>query len=90
MPVERRQLADRRKVHIFVSDERRKGPFDRRGAESRRLSQVREREKIEKFQSFKKQQEASAPTASPMLTKKQLFIVGLALLLLVVVLFGIN
>lgn len=88
--VERRTLADRRKVHMFVSEERRKGPHDRRGAEQRRRERTLEREKIEKIQSFKEKKKLPASPASPVITKKLLVCIGLTLLLLVIVLFALN
>jgi hypothetical protein len=87
--MERRKIPDRRKVHMFVFEEQRTGPHDRRGAENRRLERAREMEKIKRIQAFKEQDRASATPAEPILTKKQLAYIGLALLLLAIALFGI-
>ena len=77
--MERRKGADRRQVHVFVSNDRRNGPHDRRGDEFRRRERAREREKIERIQAFK--EKAKAPSsAAPMITKKRLLCVGLAIL----------
>jgi hypothetical protein len=87
--MERRKISDRRKVHMFVFEEQRTGPHDRRGAESRRLERAREMEKVKRIQAFKEQDRASATPSAPVITKKQLVYIGLALLLLAIVLFGI-
>lgn len=81
--MERRTTATRRQEHLFVADDRRKGPYDRRGDDDRRLERVREREKIERIRSFKAKDKA-APPESVTISKKQVVCVGLALLVIVV------
>lgn len=81
--MERRQTEQRREIHVFVSDERREGPYDRRGAGTRRLQRARERQKIERIRAFKEKGKASLP-APPLITKKRLVYLGLALLVIVV------
>lgn len=81
--MERRTTATRRQEHLFVADDRRKGPYDRRGDDARRLERVREREKIERIRAFKTKGKAVPPDTLT-ITKKQLVYVGLALLVIVV------
>ncbi len=87
--MERRATADRRLVHVFVSDERRNGPYERRGADIRHLERERERKKIERIRAFKEKGQPSPP-ATPVITKKRLIYVGLALLIIVVASFLLN
>ena len=88
--MERRKIADRRKLHMFFSDERRIGPFDRRNADVRRRERAKEMEKINKIGQFKKDETPPVPTASPRLTTKQLVALGLALFLLAIILVFFN
>ncbi|MFO7715519.1 hypothetical protein [Desulfosarcina sp.] len=74
--------ADRRLIHVFVSDERRSGPHERRGAEIRHLESMRERQKIERIRAFKQKGQSAQP-ATPMVTKKRLTYLCLGLLLLI-------
>lgn len=87
--MERRKTPDHRKVHMFVSNERRKSPHDRRGTDTRRLQRDREREKIESIRAFKDKDNASSPVA-PLITKKRLVYFCLGLLIIVVAVFLIN
>lgn len=68
---------------MFVSDERRTGPFDRRGADTRRLEREREIRKIEEIRSYKAKNSAPPP-AEPLLNRKRLTFLGLALVLIVI------
>ena len=81
--MERRKTDDRRQVHIFVSDDRRDGPYERRDDGTRRREREREREKIIKIRSFKEKDNLPLP-ATPMITKKRLVYIGLALLVVAV------
>ena len=80
--MERRKGEDRRQVHVFVSEDRRDGPFERRDDETRRREREREREKIERIRAFKHKDKAPLP-ARPMITKKRMMVVGIVLLVLV-------
>ena len=77
--MERRKAKDRRQVHMFVSKDRRDGPFDRRDDETRRREVEREREKIERIRAYKQKNKAPLP-ARPMITKKRMIVVGIVLL----------
>lgn len=81
--MERRKSEDRRQVHVFVSDDRRDGPHERRDDEARRRERERERKKIERIRAFKEQDNAPLP-ATPIITRKRLVYIGLALLVFVV------
>ena len=81
--MERRKTDDRRQVHMFVSDDRRDGPYERRDDETRRREREREREKIERIRSFKEKDNVPPP-ATPIITPKRLVYIGLALLVFVV------
>lgn len=81
--MERRTTATRRQEHLFVADDRRAGPYDRRGDDARRLERMREREKIERIRAFKSRDKA-APPDTMTITKKQLVYVGLFLVVIVV------
>jgi hypothetical protein len=81
--MERRKAEARRQVHVFVSDDRRDGPYERRDDEARRGERERERKKIEKIRAFKEKDKAPPP-AAPMITKMRLIYIGLALLVVVV------
>ena len=67
--MERRKTEDRRQVHMFVSDDRRDGPYERRDDETRRRERERERQKIESIRSFKEKDNVPLP-ATPMITQK--------------------
>ena len=82
--MERRKAEDRRQVHVFVSDDRRDGPYERRDDEARRREREREKKKIERIRAFKAKDNAPAQ-ATPMMTKKRLIYIGLALLVIAVV-----
>lgn len=84
--MERRQTAERRKIHMFVSEERRTGPHERRGADARRRESAREREKIARIRAFKEKDKVSVP-ARPLITRKRLLFVGLGLLIIIGILF---
>jgi hypothetical protein len=88
--MERRILADRRQMHVFVFEDRRSGPFDRRDKNHRRREVEEQREKIERIRAFKARDKAAASASPPLLTRKRLTWIGLAFLLLVVVLFLIQ
>lgn len=88
--MERRKIADRRQKHIFVSEDRRSGPFDRRDKNHRRLEIEEEREKIERIRAFKAKDRAASSASPPLFTKKRLTWMGLALLALVVVFYLIR
>jgi len=75
--MERRETIDRRGVHMFVADERREGPYDRRGAEDKRLEREREKEKIERIRAFKERDNVPPP-AQPLMTKQRLVILAAA------------
>lgn len=83
--MERRNTETRRQDHVFVADERREGPYDRRGDDARRRESVREKEKIERIRAFKAKDKASPPD-TPLITRKRLVYVGLAVLVFAVVL----
>lgn len=84
--MERRKAEDRRQVHVFVSDDRRDGPHERRDDEARRLERERERKKIERIRAFKEKDNAPLP-AAPMITRKRLMVVGVVVLVLLAALF---
>lgn len=81
--MERRKTDGRRQVHMFVSDDRRDGPYERRDDGTRRREREREREKIERIRVFREKDNAPLP-ATPMITPKRLVYIGLALLVFVV------
>jgi len=85
--MEKRKAADRRQDHIFVSADRRSGPFDRRDKNHRRREIEEEREKIERIREFKARDRAASSASPPLFTKKRLVWLGLAILGLVVVLY---
>ena len=62
--MERRQSTERREAHAFVSDDRRTGPHDRRGAEARRLDREREQEKIDRIRAYKTRDSQPSPATS--------------------------
>jgi len=88
--MERRKAADRRQKHIFVSEDRRSGPFDRREKNHRRQEIEEEREKIERIRAFKAKDRAASSASPPLFTKKRLVWMGLAILGLVVVFYLIR
>ena len=85
--MEKRKSADRRQEHLFVSEDRRTGPFDRRSPVSSREEREAEREKIERIRAFKARDRAASSESPPLFTKKRLVWMGLAILGLVVVLY---
>jgi hypothetical protein len=87
--MERRKADDRRQVHVFVSDDRRDGPYERRDDDARRRERERERKKIERIRAFKEKDNAPPP-ARPMITQKRLMVVGVVGLVMVVALFLIQ
>ena len=68
---------------MFVSDERRVGPYDRRGAANRRRERAQEIKKIHQINTFKNKKRESS-SAEPLLTRKRLTFLGLALVLIVI------
>ncbi len=80
--MERRKAEARRQVHVFVSDDRRDGPYERRDDEARRGERERERKKIARIRAFKEKDKAPPP-ATPVITQKRLIYIGLALLAIV-------
>ena len=84
--MEKRKVADRRQDHMFVSDDRRTGPYDRRSPVVRREEIEAEQEKIERIRAFKAKDQA-ASSAAPLFTTKRLILLGAAALALIVVLF---
>lgn len=80
--MERRKSPDRRREHVFVSQDRRQGPYDRRGVEARLRTGRREREKIERIRAFKKKEPAVSP-APGLLTGRRLVTAALIVLILV-------
>jgi len=87
--MEKRKKVDRRQDHLFVSDDRRTGPYDRRSPALGREEIEAEREKVERIRAFKAK-DRSTPSAQPLFTPKRLVFLGLALLLLVAILFFLN
>ena len=87
--MERRKTEDRRQVHVFVSDDRRDGPYERRDDEARRRERERERKKIERIRAFKKKDNVPPP-ATPIITQKRLIYLVLVLLVFVVAVFLIK
>jgi hypothetical protein len=85
--MERRKNADRRQEHIFVSEDRRSGPYDRREKNHRRQEIEEEREKIERIRAFKAKDRAASSASLPLFTKKRLVWMVLAILVVVVVLY---
>jgi len=81
--MERRKMPDRRRVHVFVSQDRRTGPYDRRGASSRLRERAQEMEKIKRIQSFKEKDKIAAPAAFGLDKKRIIFLVLAALILIV-------
>jgi hypothetical protein len=84
--MERRKTAERRQEHIFVSEDRRSGPFDRRHKSHRRRDIEEEREKIERIRAFKARDRTASSASPPLFTKKRLAWMGLAILILAAVL----
>lgn len=83
--MERRETADRRQAHLFVADERRSGPYDRRNASTRQQEREAERAKIERIRAFK-QKDRSASHGKPLFTKQRLLILGGILLVIIIAL----
>jgi hypothetical protein len=85
--MDKRKNLERRQDHLFVSDDRRSGPFDRRRTGTRREEIEAEREKIERIRAFKaKDQAHAASSTAPVLTKKKLIFLGAAVLAIVTIL----
>ena len=87
--MEKRKMDDRRQEHLFVSNDRRTGPYDRRSPALGREEIQAEREKIERIRAFKAKDRASSAD-QPLFTPKRLIFLGLALLVLVAILFVMN
>jgi hypothetical protein len=89
--MERRKIPDRRQQHTFFSDDRRSGPFDRRNADARLWERAQEMEKIKQIREYKERDVASStPSATSMFTPRRLVAIGVAVLLLVILLFVFN
>ena len=88
--MERRKITDRRQEHIFVSEDRRSGPFDRRDKGHRLREIEEERQKIERIRAFKAKDRAASSASPPLFTTKRLVWMGLALLGLMVVFYLIR
>jgi len=84
--MERRKTQDRRQVHVFVSDDRREGPYERRDDDARRRERELERKKIERIRAFKEKDNVP-PAVEPMITQKRLVYIGLALLVVAAAVF---
>lgn len=86
--MERRKIPDRRKVHLFISEERRTGPFDRRNADVRRRERAEELKKIQDIRRFRERDPVSpTPAGADYPGRKKLVAVGVALLLLAIAFF---
>lgn len=86
--MERRQTAERRQVHLFVAEDRRKGPYDRRKANLRLVDLEKERAKIERIRAFReKDKNKHEPAKAPLLSTKRLIYVGLVLVIVLAALF---
>jgi len=72
---------------MFVSEDRRSGPFDRRDKNHRLRDIEEEREKIERIRAFKARDRAASSASPPLFTKKRLTWMSLAILALVMVLY---
>ena len=51
--MERRKTEDRRQFHVFVADDQREGPYERRDDDARRWEREQEKAKIERIRAFK-------------------------------------
>ena len=89
MAMEKRKSTDRRKAHLFVSNDRRTGPFDRRSSKSRHEEIESEKEKIARIRAYKAKDKA-ASSAPSLFTPKRLVFLGVALLILFMLLFFLN
>lgn len=87
--MERRKIPDRRKLHVFVAKDRRKGPHDRRGAAARSRERTREMEQIQKIRAFK-DKATMQPSFMPWMDKKRMVFLALAALLIVIALLSLN
>ena len=87
--MERRETADRRQDHLYVANERRSGPHDRRNASTRQREREAERAKIEKIRAFK-QKDQSASRGKPLFTTQRLLILGGILLVILIALLLMN
>ncbi|BBO69188.1 hypothetical protein DSCA_31180 [Desulfosarcina alkanivorans] len=85
--MERRKTETRRQDHLFVADDRRGGPYDRRGDAARRRERMKEKEKIERIRAFKaKDRQKPSASGTPMVTRKRLMAAGLILLVVIITL----
>ena len=87
--MERRTGDSRRQHHAFVSDDRRDGPYERRGDDVRRRERELEREKIEKIRAFKEKDNIPSP-GPPIITRQRLIYLGIAMLVVVIAVFLIQ
>ncbi|WP_155323849.1 hypothetical protein [Desulfosarcina ovata] len=83
--MERRIGIDRRQVHMFVANERRIGPYDRRGADTRRQERAQQIKKIDTIRSYK-EKTRSASGVSPAFSSRRMVYVGVILLIILVIL----
>lgn len=80
--MERRVTADRRQAHLFVANDRRTGPFDRRETDSRRREWATQQAKIARIRTYKQKSRPSSPD-QPLFTTKRLVMIGAAGLILI-------
>lgn len=83
--MERRRTADRRETHLYVAEDRREGPHDRRGAGVRYQEREQERAKIERIRAYREKDKAASHSA-PLFSKKRLVYLGITLLVVIVAL----
>ncbi len=89
--MERRQTAERRQVHLFVAEDRRKGPYDRRRANLRLVDLEKERAKIERIRAYReKDKDKPESTKAPLFSTNRLIYLGLVLVIVLAVLFLIT
>jgi hypothetical protein len=80
--MERRQTAERRQVHLFVAEDRREGPHDRRKAHLKLVDLEQERAKIERIRAFKaKDKNKTESTKSPLFSTNRLIYLGVVLVI---------
>lgn len=87
--MEKRKAEQRRQIHMFVADDRRNGPYERRDDDARRRERAHQLEKIERIRSFKDEDQTSPPV-TPMITTKRVVYFGMALLAILVAVFLIK
>jgi hypothetical protein len=86
--MERRQTAERRQVHLFVAEDRRRGPHDRRKANLRLVDLEKERAKIERIRALKEKDKTKhESTNRPLFPTNRLIYLGLVLVIVLAVLF---